>query len=118
MTPVRTRVAGRIGHRRWLALVAIVGAGLGASGCFGDPGGGPPAGPPPPSHTDGGYDISWVQCGGPYPTNPVFGVVGVGNGLPFHDNPFIVAEYHWAAAAPYDVGFYFNTANPGAQSDH
>jgi hypothetical protein len=120
MTPVRTRVAGRLARRHWFALVAVVVAGLVASGCFGgDPGGGgPPAPPPAPSGTDGGYDISWVQCGGSYPSNPAFGVVGVSNGSAFHDNSCVAAEYRWAAAAPYDVGFYFNTANPGTQSVH
>jgi hypothetical protein len=81
-----------------------------------------------PSGIDGGYDISWVQCGGQFPKNAVFGVVGVSQGLPFHDNPCVVAEYRWAAAASidlgwaaagsYDVGFYVNAANPGAQSVH
>lgn len=125
----RSKVAGGIapGHR--FALVAIVVAGLGASGCVGGgAGGGSLAGPSVPSGTPGGYDISWVQCGGSYPKNPVFGVVGVSHGLPFHDNPCVVAQYRWAAAASYDLGwaasasydvaFYLNTANPGAQSVH
>jgi hypothetical protein len=122
-------VAGGIapGHR--FALVAIIVAGLGASGCVGGgPGGGSLVGPSVPSGTPGGYDISWVQCGGSYPKNPTFGVVGVSHGLPFHDNPCVVAQYRWAAAASvdlgwaapasYDVAFYLNTANPGAQSAH
>ncbi len=119
MTPVRRRMAGRLGPRPWLSLVAILVVGLVATGCFGgDQGGGPPPPPPAPSGTDGGYDISWAQCGGAYPNNPVFGVVGVSNGLPFHDNPCLAGEYGWATSAPYAVGFYLNTANPGTQSIH
>jgi len=130
MTAVCVRVAGRIAPTRSFALVAILVAGLVASGCGGGGpgGGGALANPSAPSGTDGGYDISWVQCGGSYPSSPAFGVVGVSHGLPFHDNPCVVDEYDWAAvasynvgwaaAASYNVGFYFNTANPGSQSTH
>ena len=120
MSAVRTFIARRHRSRRWLSVGATVVIGLVASGCFGaPPGGGPPPPPPPaPSGTDGGYDISWVQCNGAFPDNPAFGVVDVNNGLPFHDNPCLAAEESWAAAAPYEVGFYVNMAHPGDQSDH
>lgn len=95
----------------------------------GSAGGGARTAPSVPPGTDGGYDISWVQCGGPFPKNAAFGVVGASSGLPFHDNPCLVAEYRWAAAATLfndgwisptsEIGgFYFNSANPGDQSVH
>jgi hypothetical protein len=127
---VPTWVAGLLPSRRWFTLIAIGAAALVASGCVGESSrsGGPLVGPSVPSGVDGGYDISWVQCGGQFPKNAVFGIVGVSQGLPFHDNPCVVAEYRWAAAASidlgwaaagsYDVGFYVNAANPGAQSVH
>jgi opacity protein-like surface antigen len=65
-----------------------------------------------------GYDISWPQCGGPFPDNPAFAIVGVSSGLAFHDNPCLAEEFAWAAGAPSEPAFYFNTANPGAQSSH
>ena len=40
-----------------------------------------------------GYDISYPQCGGPYPTG-AFGIVGVTGGYPFvHYNPCLADEY-------------------------
>src|SRR5262245_1949209 len=57
MTAVRVRVAGRIAPTRSFALVAILVAGLVASGCGGGGpgGGGALANPSAPSGTDGGY---------------------------------------------------------------
>jgi len=66
----------------------------------------------------GGYDISWPQCSTSYPSNPAFGIVGVSDGRPFHDNPCLADEYAWAVTAPSAAGFYMNTANPGASSVH
>jgi len=71
----------------------------------------------PPQSSDG-YDISRPQCGGPFPDSPAFGIVGVTSGLPFNDNPCLADEFAWAAGAPSEPAFYFNTANPGAQSSH
>jgi hypothetical protein len=74
--------------------------------------------PPGPRPTVGGNDISWPQCSRPYPAKPAFGIVGVGNGLAYSDNPCLADEYAWATRAPRAPGLYMNTANPGAQSVH
>ncbi len=64
-----------------------------------------------------GYDISWPQCGGPYPADPAFGVVGVNAGIVFSPNPCLADELIWAGGA--DAAFYANTGNPGpAVSQH
>ncbi len=60
-----------------------------------------------------GYDISWPQCGGAYPSQPAaFGIVGVNAGHPYSSNPCLVPEYRWASRSG-TVQFYMNTANPG-----
>ena len=59
-----------------------------------------------------GNDISWPQCGQPYPARPAFGVVGVNDGRPYTANPCLVQEDRWASASGV-VEFYMNTANPG-----
>ena len=52
-----------------------------------------------------GYDISFPQCGGAYPTGS-FGVVGVNGGYPFvHYNPCLADQY---AHAPH-AALYINT---------
>jgi hypothetical protein len=63
-----------------------------------------------------GYDISWPQCGRPYPSTGDFGIVGVNDGKPYTGNPCLQSEYAAAAAAPGGAGFYLNTANPGTAS--
>jgi hypothetical protein len=72
----------------------------------------------PSQATAGGYDISWPQCGGAFPSNPVFGIVGVSDGRPYFDNPCLASEYTWARNAPRSPGLYMSTADPGAQSVH
>ena len=42
--------------------------------------------------TPTGYDISYPQCGGSYPRNIAFGIVGVTRGLAFSANPCLVAS--------------------------
>jgi hypothetical protein len=64
-----------------------------------------------------GYDISWPQCGGLYPTNAAFGIVGVNNGIVYSANPCLADELAWAGGTGAEL--YANTANPGpALSTH
>ena len=64
-----------------------------------------------------GYDISWPQCGGPYPVNPAFGIVGVNKGIVFSANPCLADEVTWAGGT--SAALYANTGNPGpALSTH
>lgn len=63
-----------------------------------------------------GSDISWPQCGRPFPADASFGIVGVNDGKPFTDNPCFAAEYQWATGMG-TPGLYINTANPGPESD-
>ena len=72
----------------------------------------------PTQGTAGGYDISWPQCGGSFPRNPAFGIVGVSDGRPYYDNPCLGSEYTWASAASRGPALYMSTADPGAQSTH
>ncbi len=67
--------------------------------------------------TTRGYDISWPQCGAAYPTNPVFGIVGVNKGIVFSANPCLSSEIQWAGGTKAQL--YANTGNPGpALSSH
>jgi hypothetical protein len=63
-----------------------------------------------------GYDISYPQCGGLFPTNPAFGIVGVNRGIVFSPNPCLGAgngpsELAWAGGL--QAQLYANTGNPG-----
>src|SRR5438552_18334104 len=59
------------------------------------------------THGSTGYDISFPQCGGAYPTG-AFGIIGVNGGYPFgHYNPCLADEYnHPPPAAPYINTYY------------
>jgi hypothetical protein len=61
--------------------------------------------------TTRGYDISWPQCGGAYPANPAFGIVGANKGIVFSVNPCLASEIQWAGGAKTQL--YANTGNPG-----
>ena len=67
-----------------------------------------------------GYDASYPQCSGGYPSNPLFGIVGVNGGLANNTNPCLGGELRWARAAPGQkrpaqppLSLYINTGNPG-----
>lgn len=100
---VRTMMAAAVGLAL-LAAPATVAAGHGGGG------------------STVGYDISYPQCGGPFPSNAAFGIVGVNKGIVFSPNPCLGAgdgpsELTWAGGV--NAQLYANTANPGpALSTH
>jgi hypothetical protein len=68
-----------------------------------------------------GYDISSPQCSAPYPSSPLFGIVGVNGGFANNANPCLRNELAWARSAPGQkrpeqpgLSLYTVTANPGA----
>jgi hypothetical protein len=68
-----------------------------------------------------GYDISYPQCNGSFPSGGAFGVVGVNGGKPYSANPCLgtgdgPSELSWAGM---NAQLYANTADPGpALSSH
>jgi len=67
-----------------------------------------------------GYDVSYPQCSGSYPSNPLFGIVGVNGGLANKANPCSSGELHWARDAPGQkrpkqppLSLYIDAGNPG-----
>jgi hypothetical protein len=69
-----------------------------------------------------GYDASYPQCSGSYPSNPLFGIVGANGGRANNANPCIRSELHWARNAPGQkrpkqppLSLYINTGNPGGR---
>jgi hypothetical protein len=68
-----------------------------------------------------GFDISYPQCNGPFPSGGAFAVVGVNGGRVYSPNPCLgtgdgPSELSWAGM---DAGLYANTADPGpALSTH
>jgi hypothetical protein len=71
-----------------------------------------------------GYDISYPQCGDPFPTNVLFGIVGVNAGIVYSANPCLgtgdgPSELAWAEQYEPAAILYANTADPGpALSSH
>jgi hypothetical protein len=58
-----------------------------------------------------GFDISYPQCGSPYPANPAFAIVGVNGGKPYvAGNPCLASQLTWGGREK--AGLYVNTANP------
>jgi hypothetical protein len=94
-------VAAAAPERDGVAFVASQGAG--SQGPGKGPGGGP--------RTPHGYDISYPQCGGAYPANPLFGIVGVNGGRVYSTNPCLASELSWGGGAAAEL--YLNTGNPG-----
>ena len=67
-----------------------------------------------------GYDVSYPQCSGSDPSNPLFGIVGVNGGLANNANSCIGRELRWARDAPGQrrprqprLSLYIDTGNPG-----
>ena len=67
-----------------------------------------------------GYDVSYPQCSGSYPSNPLFGIVGVNGGLANNANSCIGGELRWARDTPGQkrprqpqLSLYIDTGNPG-----
>lgn len=58
-----------------------------------------------------GYDISYPQCGGAYPSDPAFAIVGVNGGRVYSANPCLASEIVWGGGTAAEL--YINTANPG-----
>jgi hypothetical protein len=70
------------------------------------------------SGTPSGNDVSYPQCGKTLPSQQVFGIVGVNEGLANTTNPCLADEIAWAQNSSGitrqpKVSFYVNTANPG-----
>lgn len=72
----------------------------------------------PPSR---GYDVSYPQCSGSYPSSPLFAIVGVDGGLADKANPCLRGELRWAHGTlgqrhPEQprLSLYIDTGNPGA----
>ena len=64
--------------------------------------------------TSTGFDISYPQCGGSFPSPAGFGIVGVNDGHPLTTNPCLAAELGWAeATSSATPAFYLNTDSPG-----
>ncbi len=58
-----------------------------------------------------GYDISWPQCGSPYPSPPFsLAVVGVGGSRTFMHNPCLADEVAWFGSAT--VTLYVKLSSP------
>ena len=60
-----------------------------------------------------GYDISYPQCGGAYPTNVAFAIVGVNGGRVFSQNQCLADQLRWGGDGAAEV--YINTGNPGPE---
>jgi len=69
--------------------------------------------------TSVGYDISYPQCGHPYPAAPGFGIIGVNHGHAFSTNPCLRGELRWVRGAGSATrAFYLNTGAPGPGDPH
>ncbi|MCK9519634.1 MAG: hypothetical protein M0R74_11520, partial [Dehalococcoidia bacterium] len=56
-----------------------------------------------------GYDISWPQCDGLYPGEPIgFGIVGVTGGKPYTVNRCLQEQWEWTKQGGYPGEVYIN----------
>jgi hypothetical protein len=69
-----------------------------------------------------GYDVSYPQCSGSYPSNPLFAIVGVNGGVASNANRCLSGELHWAGGTPGQkrpmqppLSLYIDTGNAGGQ---
>lgn len=69
-----------------------------------------------------GYDVSYPQCSGSYPSDLLFGIVGVNGGLASNANPCLSGELQWARGARGQkrpeqppLSLYIDTGNPGGR---
>jgi len=100
--------ASRIVVAASLAIAALVAiAGPAAAAPSSDRGGGSGGAPKTPR----GFDISYPQCGAPYPSNPAFAIVGVNGGRVFSVNPCLTSQISWGGGGSAEL--YVNTGNPG-----
>lgn len=89
------------------ALVAFTGQAAAAPPLDRGGGGGGPA------SATRGYDISYPQCGGAYPSNPAFAIVGVNGGRVDKVNPCLAGQIAWGGWTAAQL--YINTGNPGPE---
>ena len=69
--------------------------------------------------TSVGFDISYPQCGHPFPAAPGLGIIGVNHGHAFSTNPCLKGQLHWVRGAKdATVAFYLNTGAPGPGDSH
>jgi hypothetical protein len=60
-----------------------------------------------------GYDISWPQCDGPYPTGTGgFAILGVTGGHPLSHNRCLADQWDWVKQTGSGGGLYINLATP------
>jgi hypothetical protein len=99
-------------RRPFLLVVALCALALpAAAGAKGKPGGGGGSSPT-------GYDISYPQCGGAFPSNVSFAIVGVNKGIVYSANPCLgngdgASELAWAESHEATPILYANTGDPG-----
>ncbi|GAC1537523.1 MAG: hypothetical protein NVS3B12_21610 [Acidimicrobiales bacterium] len=62
-----------------------------------------------------GFDISFPNCGSPYPTGPFdYGIVGVNHGIAFTRNQCLASQWQWALQAPAASAYMnINAPQPG-----
>ncbi len=60
-----------------------------------------------------GYDISFPQCGGPFPSlTYTFGIVGATGGKAFTHNSCLATQYQWATKSGRQPSLYVNLKSP------
>jgi hypothetical protein len=102
-----------------LVVACLLSVSVGSAGARGKPSRGGGGGGSTPT----GYDISYPQCRKPFPSNVLFGIVGVNDGIVYSPNPCLgtgdgASELAWALQYG-TPSFYANTADPGpALSTH